>query len=254
MNGLININKPKCATPLASLHKLRRSISIPDTVKIGYAGRLDPLASGVLLAMIGDTCRERDRFQALEKSYNFRVLLGVHTDSLDPLGIVDEIRISEADPSITTIRKILKKTELIQDQRIPLYSSYTINGTQMYKLARSGDITDIDRPIREISIRSLQLEAQTFVDRDLLIDRFLSEIDQVEGNFRQDDIISRWKSIKKELPSKLHILNCTATVSSGTYIRSIAEQIGTYLNTTAIAYDIVRTSVGKFSLSNSFYL
>ena len=95
---------------------------MPDTVKIGYAGRLDPLASGVLLAMIGDTCRERDRFQALEKSYKFCVLLGVHTDSLDPLGVVDEIRISEADPSITTIRKILKKTELIQDQRIPLYS------------------------------------------------------------------------------------------------------------------------------------
>src|SRR4051812_2270372 len=89
MNRVINVYKPIGFTPLQVIEKLREKFPEYKNVKIGYAGRLDPLAHGVLLLMIGDATKEREKYLGLDKSYEFEAVLGVSTDSYDVLGLVN---------------------------------------------------------------------------------------------------------------------------------------------------------------------
>ena len=85
------IHKAVGQTPLEAIEQLR--IQTPELyqVKLSYAGRLDPLAEGVLLVLVGEANKERDAYLGLDKVYEFEMVLGVRTDSYDLLGLVEKV-------------------------------------------------------------------------------------------------------------------------------------------------------------------
>lgn len=249
MNGLLNVYKPRSLTPLQTIHSLRKYLAIDESVKIGYAGRLDPLASGVLLLMIGDECKRRDLFQEMAKQYRFNILFGLRTDSLDPLGnIIKKVR--NYDLVSDELEEVLSQLQGNIELKYPLYSSYAIDGVPMHKLARAGLLKPTERPSKIVDIKSIELLDLKFISLTELARKFINEIDQVEGHFEQEEVIKSWKAYSK-CNNEVQVATIEVEASSGTYVRSLAEMIGDMLKIPTLAYDIERLSVGNFSISNS---
>ncbi len=249
MNGLLNVYKPRSLTPLQTIHSLRKFLAIDESVKIGYAGRLDPLASGVLLLMIGDECKNRESFQGLTKSYQFNILFGIRTDSLDPLGrIVREDLAYNID--LKEINRVLSQVKGNIELKYPLYSSYAIDGVPMHKLARAGVLKSKDRPLKIVEIKRITLLDLKRISISLLSTKFIEEIKKVNGHFDQKNVITTWKSYSK-IKAEVKVATIEVEASSGTYVRSLAELVGDMLKIPTIAYDIERLKVGNFNINNS---
>ena len=91
MNTIILINKPISLTPLQAIRRLQSLHPELEGEKIGYAGRLDPMAEGLLLLLVSDENKKRKEYERLPKTYEFEVLLGIETDSYDVLGIITKV-------------------------------------------------------------------------------------------------------------------------------------------------------------------
>lgn len=249
MNGLINVYKKRCDTPYQTVKKVRNMLGFDDSVKIGYAGRLDPLASGVLLLMIGDECKNRDVHQNHSKTYTFDLVVGISTDSLDPLGIITEIDQSSLNINESQIIKLLNTFVGSQSQKYPSFSSKTINGISMYKLAKKNKLKENEIPSKLINIHKISLNSMRSEKFQEYTDQIIDDIKRIKGYFRQNEVINSWKILN--FNENVKIINITVEVSSGTYIRVLAEEIAKKLDTIGIADNIIRTRVGDYFISNS---
>src|SRR6267143_411770 len=95
MNHVLALYKPQGLTPLEIIEQVRIKQPEYQKVKIGYAGRLDPLAHGVLLLTIGEENKNREKYLQLEKTYQFSVLFGFATDTFDYLGMLKKMEYQE---------------------------------------------------------------------------------------------------------------------------------------------------------------
>lgn len=153
LNGVININKPE---GISSFDVIRKLKPIVGKIKIGHAGTLDPLATGVLPICLGPATKAIDYFMNDIKVYRTTLKLGITTDTYDREGIV----ISQKDTSsvtITDISSVLNKFKGVISQYPPMYSAIKVNGQRLYDLARKG--IEIEREAREVTIHSLELLA-----------------------------------------------------------------------------------------------
>ena len=102
-NQVIVVNKPQGKTPLELIQEYRASHPKLEDQKLGYAGRLDPLASGVMLILVGDENTNRAYYERLPKTYIFEIVAGCETDTYDPMGIIrtiTEVKIEKATDSM----------------------------------------------------------------------------------------------------------------------------------------------------------
>ncbi|MBP9690738.1 hypothetical protein KBD81_01520 [Candidatus Woesebacteria bacterium] len=260
---IILIHKPPSWSPLQAIEKLR--VLKPELADetLGYAGRLDPMAEGLLLILVGDECKRRTEYERLEKEYEFEVLLGIETDSYDVMGIVKNIngfemkneKLDIGPPAggwKLEISQLLKSFIGSWDQPYPPYSSARVNGKPLFYWAREGKIDEINIPKKQISIHSIELNEVKEVKLKDIIPEIIGRIEKVQGEFRQEEILNRWKEVMKEKPElNLIKLSCTISCSSGTYVRSIAHELGKRLGTGGIAYFIKRTRIGEFALGEA---
>src|SRR3989338_4911372 len=86
MKGIIILNKKEGETPLAALEAFRRKNKEYANTKLTYAGRLDPMASGLLLLLAGEEIKNKEKYLNLDKEYEFEILFGFQTDTYDILG------------------------------------------------------------------------------------------------------------------------------------------------------------------------
>ncbi len=151
--GLLNLHKPRGMTSRDVVNRVQRRIR---PVKIGHAGTLDPLASGVLLLCVGPATRLVPRIQSFGKSYRAEFLLGRRSPTDD---IEGEIEIIEEQPEIDrqTIAKLLPQFVGRIPQRPPEYSAVKIAGRRAYQLARAGRSMTMTE--REVVIDRLELMA-----------------------------------------------------------------------------------------------
>ncbi len=134
MNGIVIVNKPRGITSYDVIRFLKRTFRLRE--KIGHAGTLDPLASGVLIVCIGRATGLSSGFMKMEKEYEARLLLGVTTDTDDTDGTVLEERpvdVGEAD-----IRKVVNGFTGEIEQVPPVVSAIKHKGSPLYKLHRKG--------------------------------------------------------------------------------------------------------------------
>ena len=179
-------------------------------IKVGHAGTLDPLATGILLVCIGRATKRVDELQAERKEYVADLMLGATTPSFDMEHPVDKTYPYE---HITRpmVEQALKSLEGERLQAPPLYSAKKVEGVRAYEFARMGEEVELKKAL--INIYSLTLE-------------------------------------EYDLPRIRIRVEC----SKGTYIRSLAGEIGEALNSGAYLTSLRRTASGDFRVENALQL
>ena len=206
LEGLLLIDKPSGPTSHDVINQLRRLSGIR---RIGHAGTLDPLASGLLLVCVGRATRLLEYLLERPKRYETSIHLGQSTDTFDAQGTV----VAERPVSVTgqDIEEALIQFRGPIVQYAPAYSAVKKDGVPLYKLARRG--LDVERPSREVTIYNLQL--------------------------------CSWRE---------PVLELDVTCSSGTYIRSLADDLGNVLGCGGHINALRRLEVGSFSLDQALEL
>lgn len=275
--------KPLGKTPLEAAEAFRqrgvwvygRRLPIPADVPIAYAGRLDPMAEGLLLFLVGEKCKELKRYTSFNKTYVVEVLLGVSTDTGDLLGLVTkESRVESLEPrferipsnagpvsaldSSLYVQKILDKFLGVHYWEYPVFSSKTVQGKPLFRWFYEGKIGEIEIPKKEITIYNLQLKDTRAITQTELLEQVKTRIKKVTkvedaskdwGNdFRRDAVLAKWEDVlnnRSLAPMKdFTILQIECKCSSGTYMRTLAEKIGEQLGVPACAFSITRTQIG----------
>lgn len=252
MKKTVCIYKTSGETPLQAISRFKIAFSEYAEQKISFAGRLDPMAEGLLLLLIGNENKNRGHYENLNKQYAFQVLFGVKSDTYDILGLPSLVGSSVlSDENFTRLHIFCEQKKGKQTQTYPPYSSKPLDGKPLYYWARKNLLENKKLPVKNIFISSFHHDkTETITGNELLLN-IEERIHRVDGNFRQKDILASWKSIlnyKKN--NAFSILRFHITCSSGTYVRSIANEIGMYLQTGALAYTITRTHVGDYSLTD----
>jgi tRNA pseudouridine55 synthase len=207
MEGIAIINKPSGITSHDVVSRVRRIFNMR---RVGHAGTLDPLATGVLVILLGKSTKLFDKFVAFDKAYAATLKLGTQTTSADITGTVIEQRPFE-DITKEQVAEILTQFLGESDQFPPMVSAVKFKGERLYKLARKGMV--VDRPSRRIRIDALRL-------------------------------------VEFKLPEVRFYLEC----SKGTYVRTLAEDVGQRLGCGACITQIERTKVGPFVIEDAVRL
>ena len=207
MDGIFNINKPTAMTSHDVVAIIRKHLK---QKRVGHAGTLDPLASGVLPICVGQATRVAEYLSDSGKAYQADINFGTATDTYDAEGTITATA-STADLTLNMIQETLEQFRGPQMQNPPLYSAIKIQGQPAYKRARAGEVIVLEP--RPIVIHLLE--------------------------------ILEW------IPPRLTLaIEC----SKGTYIRSLAHDLGMQLGCCAYLEALVRTRSGPFTLSDSITL
>ncbi|GAB4481436.1 MAG: tRNA pseudouridine(55) synthase TruB [Thermoflexibacter sp.] len=203
------VDKPLKWTSFDVVKKIRNQ---HKAIKVGHAGTLDPLATGLLIICTGKKTKQIEHYQGLTKEYTGRILLGKTTPTLDLEMPFD----SEQDISHLTKEDILGVVKSFMGRQLqvpPVFSAIKIDGKRLYKKARKGKEIDIEIKPREIEIHAFEIT-----------DMSLPEI-----SFR-------------------------VICSKGTYIRSLARDVGEKLGVGACLSALRRTKIGDFSVENAWQI
>lgn len=212
-------------------------------LKVGHAGTLDPLATGILLVCIGPATRKAEQLQASPKQYLAGVVFGATTPSYDlekdidrdcPLDGVDE----------ESLRRVLPSFVGEQDQVAPLFSAKSVDGVRAYETARrlfrQGRLDEGEGILQtsRVNIYGLELLSYSPVTS-------FAPVEPVEGSrINVADISAR------KLPSAVIRVDC----SKGTYIRALARDLGEALGSGAFLSSLRRTHNGGFSIEDAIAL
>ena len=214
-DGIILLNKSKGISSFKAIDELKRKIKAK---KAGHAGTLDPMAEGLMVAMINDATKFSGDLMKKDKEYYVEMELGYKTDTYDSEGKVIEEYKSEIELSDSQIIRTIHSFKGRIKQVPPMYSAIKVEGQKLYDLARKG--IEIERMPRDVEIMNIY---------KIKIHR------------------------PKENSSKIKI-SFYAHVSSGTYIRSLVHDIGEKLKVFATMIKLVRTKIGRLSIEDAVSL
>lgn len=259
MEKLVVLEKKVGETPLSCAEAWRATCPQYADVPLSYAGRLDPMASGKLLVLIGDECKNQTAYHGLDKAYDFSVLFGVESDTQDVLG---RLKSCPAKDPISSLEENLDKicSELTGKIELPYpkFSAKTVQGKPLHMWTLEGKLDEIEVPTRESEIYSLELTKIEILPREQVADQARAKIDTIPevtdprkalGNdFRRADVRKDWEHIKanSSQPDSSTIAHFHCIASSGTYMRTLASVIAQKLDTCGLAWHIHRTHIGKY--------
>mgnify|MGYP001614864496 FL=1 len=257
-NAVITAFKKLGETPLECLERARKENKIDAKIPMTYAGRLDPMAEGVLILLVGEECKNKEKYLGLDKEYEVEVLFGIETDTQDVLGLIKRIDIGnvknvgsienekrnekEGDVGKIDFKKYVGKFV----QEYPMYSSKTIKGKQLHEYARAGEEIE-EMPTKEVLIYSIEKINERKITGIEVVENILERIFLVTGDFRQIEIGEEWYAFGEEFGSiPFNIITLRVKCSSGTYMRTLADKIGKDVGVGALAYSIKRLKVGDY--------
>lgn len=252
MKKIIILNKKEGETPLEALERFRARNKKYKDVKMTYAGRLDPMASGVLLVLAGEKVKEKEKYLALNKEYEFQILFGFATDTYDILGKVvatfPRVHLGKLGQRLLEqkIKENIKYFTGELSQTYPLYSSKTVKGKPLFAYGREG--TEVSRPEREVVVKKLKFLNVRKISSARLLANLERRIAKVNGDFRQKEILKIWRRKLKVFGQTYYfpVVKFAITCGSGTYVRGIADALGERLAIPSLAYSIKRTKIGKW--------
>lgn len=205
---IVLIDKPKGITSFDVIRMLHKKLGMK---KMGHAGTLDPLASGLMIIGIDKGTKLLSQYLKLPKVYKANVLLGIKTTTGDLEGAAIEQKTVE-NISIDEIRRTLDSMRGKIILPVPIYSAIKVAGKPLYKYARRH--LDVQRPSKKMETLWIKL-----------LDHFPQE-----NNY---------------------VLSIELEVASGTYIRSLAEEIGRRLGYPATLSGLRRTKIGDFKIEDA---
>lgn len=200
IEGILLVNKPKGKTSFSLVGVLRKILNVRT---IGHAGTLDPMATGVMVLLIGKRfTTQSDSLTGHDKAYEAIITLGSSTDTYDAEG--QTITTDPTVPTLDALKQALAHFNGMVEQTPPMFSAKKINGQKLYDLARQG---------KEVPREKIQVAMKTtFMDYNYPVVRM------------------------------------TVDCSKGTYIRSIAHDLGQMLGCGAHLSGLIRTKSGPFTL------
>ncbi|MFZ2252836.1 MAG: hypothetical protein WAW13_01525 [Minisyncoccia bacterium] len=242
-------------TPLVSLEKVREKLKLSSTVPLAYAGRLDPMASGKLLILIGDECKVQEKYHSFDKEYEVEVLLGVASDSGDVLGIVHS-KGQNVEVSEELVQKVLRQNVGKVSLPYPHFSSKTVKGKPLHTWALEKRLHEIEIPVKESRIYKIIYTGLRTIPKQEILKIVREKIETIPpvtdewkalgADFRRDVVRDAWNAIQQNTQESYQVLSFTCTASSGSYMRSLSEKIAKELGTIGLAYSIHRTHIGKY--------
>ena len=219
MHGWLIIDKPigiGSTQIVAAAKRALREGGYPK-VKVGHGGTLDPLATGVLPVALGEATKLSGRMLDADKRYDFTIRFGEETETLDAEGAI--VATSEIRPTLSEAQAVLAGFAGQIDQVPPAYSALKVEGKRAYALARAGEAVELKS--RRVTVHDLSI---------------LSEL------------------APRKVGESLQELTLSATVSKGTYIRSLARDIARALGTVGHVTMLRRTKAGPFTLEPAISL
>lgn len=206
--NIILVDKPKGITSFDVIRKLRKELGIK---KMGHAGTLDPLASGLMIVGVNDGTKLMNEFLKLPKSYDAEILLGTRTDTGDLEGkVLEEREVYDVEEGY--VKEVIQNFKGIFDLAVPKYSAIKRAGKPLYEYAREG--IDMEVPVKPMEV---------------FASRFLGLEQMKEG----------------------YIVRVSFDVASGVYIRSLVERLGAFLDVPATLANLQRTKIGDFDLKGA---
>jgi tRNA pseudouridine55 synthase len=232
IHGWIILDKPVGLGSTGAVSRVKRALREAGELKtkVGHGGTLDPLASGVLPIAIGEATKLAGRMLDATKVYDFTIGFGVQTDTLDAEGEV--IATSDIRPTLSEIEAVLPQFTGPIEQVPPAYSALKIDGKPAYAKARAGE--DVEMKLRNVVIHSLTVRPE------------LVEGPSLPSGEKDRASTSSARTVEE--------VSLSATVSKGTYIRSLARDIALALNTVGHVTMLRRTRAGPFDLSQAISL
>jgi len=267
-----------------------------------YAGRLDPLASGLIIALEGKEIAQKEEMLALPKSYDMEVLFGFATDTFDLLGMVEPAsefaqwktlfpQYEGAEPMVqkagmSKIRDLinlidasteanidtcidelnLELAQLVGDIELayPFYSSKPIDGMPLFSFVRKFGLGEANK---RLPTKQTELHKVVCVSAKRLTSaEIMQKVDEVcvamkdKGDFRQEEIRKKWQDeiarrdasgcAPQTTQDNYLVLRFSISCGSGFYMRSFAMWIGQIVGSGALAYSILRTSIGLYLLTD----
>lgn len=211
-NGFLIIDKPSNYTSRDVVNIVSKYFHIK---KVGHTGTLDPLATGVLVIVLGKYTKLAELITSYDKEYVAKITLGISTDTYDIEGKIT----SQKSASHITKRQIedcLQHFIGFQKQEVPIYSAVKVNGKKLYNYARNNE--QVTLPKKNINIKEITLLN--------------------EPTYEEEKVTFEIK----------------CQVSKGTYIRSLINDIGNYLQTGATMISLRRIKQGDFSIKDAYTL
>ena len=207
-NGILLINKPQAWTSHDVVAKIRNHFKLK---KVGHGGTLDPMATGLLILLIGRSTKLSTKITESDKVYDGTILLGQTTNTQDTMGkIIDSNKIDNI--SLSKINSVITNNFIGEIKQVPpMVSAIKKNGVPLYKLARKG--INIKREPRTIHIHDFSV-----------------------------------------ISFKAPYINFYIKCSKGTYVRTIANDLGKKLETGGCLSSLRRTNSGFFKLDNAYEL
>jgi len=249
---IFQVYKPVGITPAQLIDIFREKFPEYKKISISHAGKLDPLAEGLMILLTGNLTKQKNfkKYLNLDKEYQAKILFGFSTDSYDIQGIPKKGNNQEID--IEKLKQELKKLNGIYEQEIPVFSGRKVNGKPLYYYARNNKLNQIKIPKEEVEIKITFNNIEKISSQNFLKE-IIRKINLLNGDFRQEEIKNKWKEFLNKENKEYLILNLTIKCSSGTYIRSIANDLGKKFNS-AILFDLIRTKIDNFKLEDSIRL
>ncbi|MFP4152769.1 MAG: tRNA pseudouridine(55) synthase TruB [Alkalispirochaeta sp.] len=216
-NGVLLLDKPTGISSARALYPVKRRF---PRRKIGHTGTLDPFASGLLVVLVGYATRLSRFFLSMDKRYTATVVFGMETDTLDPEGeIVARAPVPTPDRVAAVIPRFRGKIEQVP----PRYSALKTGGTRAYRAARAGE--EFSLPSRQVHIYDIAITAEA------------AGSDETSAVPKQ--------------PTNPDRYTLDVHCGSGTYIRSLARDIGRVAGSVASLDTLRRTRVGSFSVDDA---
>ena len=250
MRKFVILNKKEGETPLETLEHFRLKNKSYKDAKMTYAGRLDPMASGLLIVLAGEETKNKEKYLDLDKEYEFEILFGFQTDTYDILGQITKS--ARQDLGQKELEKLIKQNlkhftgKFMQSY--PMYSSKTVKGKQLFEYARGG--VEVETPSHEVNVKKLQFIKLRKINNKKLLENIAKRVSRVKGDFRQKEILKIWQKELEKLNAKaleqFFIGSFKVKCTSGTYVRGIANSLGEKMHMPALAFSIKRTKIGKW--------
>jgi len=245
VHGWLILDKPvgpSSTQALGAVKRRLREAGYPKP-KIGHGGTLDPLASGVLPIALGEATKLTGRMLDADKVYDFTIRFGEETDTLDGEGTV--VATSPNRPTLAEIKAVLASFTGPIEQVPPAYSALKVDGERAYKLARAG--AEVELKTRAVTVHSLQILPGTGRGTSQRL---------VEGLALTPEQPLHRPAAPAGPPPRTgeDFVTLSATVSKGTYIRSLARDIARALDSVGQVTMLRRTKAGPFSLDKAISL
>jgi len=249
----------------SSSHQLAKAVGELAGKKSTHTGTLDPMAEGVLMVLTGQDRFSKSALSHVKKWYQFEILWGVATDSLDLLGLVtsspNQLGVDPASLEHFLVKLSQAQSQLLgQSPQIqPAFSAKRVDGESSFDRAKAQMPTP--QVVNQITIDDFSLLNSEFVPPTTIIDQLQkadSQLHLVEGDFRQGPIFDAWQKWLTSLPNNSqsvllktrHQVSC----SKRTYVRALVRDLSIEIGLPATTFHILRTQNGPYKIEDCLCL